>query len=136
MRMNRVIAVLAATASAVALWAVARIGGVDLAVDMGQGVEPITLTYVVVVSLQASLLGWASLALLERFAAKARMLWLTLAGLVLALSFLPVVSADATSSAKTILALMHVSVAGVLMSRLPSRDREAASARRNAHSAP
>ena len=78
---------------------------------------PITPVLVAVTSLAASLAGWALLAVLERFTARARTIW-TATALVFALLSLagPLSALPSTSAADALaLAFMHVAVAVVLV---------------------
>jgi hypothetical protein len=61
------------------------------------------------------LLGWASLVLLEQYVPRARTVWTVLAGGVLVLSAALVVEVHASDGTKTMLSLIHVSVAAVLI---------------------
>ncbi|GGW96108.1 hypothetical protein GCM10010297_17470 [Streptomyces malachitofuscus] len=74
------------------------------------------------VALLASLAGWGLLAALERFAARrARTAWTVTAGAVLAVSFLPFTGDGMDGGTRVSLALMHLSVAAVLIPGLRGR---------------
>lgn len=120
-RRGRALTVGAAVLVTSTLWLAARILHIDLRVDMRNGQPPmvVELPLVITFSLVAALLGWATLALLERFTSRGRTIWRLLAAATLLLSFLPIVSVQATTGAKTVLALMHIAVAAVLIPALP-----------------
>jgi Family of unknown function (DUF6069) len=91
-------------------------------------------------SLVAALAGWALLALLERFTARARTIWTAIALLVALLSLAGPLSILATTEANVLaLALMHVVVAAVLIpilagtSPAPARPAPARQARAAGH---
>jgi hypothetical protein len=80
-----------------------------------QTVGPIA---VAATALVAGLLGWAALALLERFTRRARVIWTALATVVLAVSLLgPLNGIDTTT--KTALLGLHMVVGVVLIVGLP-----------------
>ncbi|MBM7443192.1 DUF6069 family protein [Streptomyces sp. HB132] len=77
---------------------------------------------VLTVALCASISGWALLAALERFGApRARAIWTAVAGVVLALSFLPFIGDGMDGGTRTALALTHLAVAAVLIPGLRGR---------------
>ncbi|MFE4578237.1 DUF6069 family protein [Streptomyces chartreusis] len=77
---------------------------------------------VAVVALLASLCGWGLLAALERFGARrARAIWTGVAGAVLAVSLVPFIGDGMDSGTRTSLALMHLTVAAVLIPGLAGR---------------
>ncbi|MEU0138010.1 DUF6069 family protein [Streptomyces sp. NPDC006296] len=83
----------------------------------------IGLVAAVFVGLLASLAGWALLAVLERFVLRrARVLWTVAAVVVLLLSFLPLTGDGMDGGTRAALALMHLSVAAVLIPGLPRRN--------------
>lgn len=92
-----------------------RIADGEETLDIGAGA-------VVVVALLASLAGWGLLAALERFGVRrARATWTAVAGLVLAVSFLPLTGDGMDGSTRAALALMHLAVAAVLIPGLGGR---------------
>ncbi|MFF5210180.1 DUF6069 family protein [Streptosporangium sp. NPDC000396] len=117
---RRLLAVGGAVLAATVIGVIAPAAGVDLRVDMRNGQPPMTIGLPLTIgfSLTFALLGWASLALLERFTVRARTTWTILAVAVLLLSFLPLLAAEATAGTKAMLALMHVTVAAVLIPML------------------
>ncbi|MEG3636785.1 DUF6069 family protein [Micromonospora palythoicola] len=120
---RRALGPLAAVAACVAIWLVGALGGVDYAVrSPGQPEVVVNLVPVVVVSLGSALLGWAALAVLERFAGRrATTIWLGLVVAVTLLSFVPLFQVDATGGAKIALGLMHLAVPTALVALLPKR---------------
>ncbi|XVQ13726.1 DUF6069 family protein [Spirillospora sp. CA-255316] len=116
-RRGRAIAVAAAVLAAVLVWLVAVAAGQDLVVAQpGRESQEVDVLPVLVFSLVSSLLGWALLAVLERFAAaRALVVWTAAALVVLLVSFVPVLQVEAAGSTKATLALLHVVVAAVLV---------------------
>ncbi|GGM23333.1 hypothetical protein GCM10011608_05030 [Micromonospora sonchi] len=121
---RRPLSVLAAVAACAAIWLVGALGGADYAVSSpGQRAEVVNLVPVVVVALGSALLGWAALAVLERFAGRrATTIWFSLVVAVTLLSFAPLVQVDATAGAKLALGAMHLAVPAALIALLPKRD--------------
>lgn len=119
---KRILVVVTAAAAPVLIWAVAKAFDTNMTVDMrnGQPATAIGLAIVAAFAAQAALLGWAALALLERFLPRhARVVWTVLAVAVLLVSFAPVVAVAAATGTKMMLALMHLAVAAVLIPALP-----------------
>jgi hypothetical protein len=114
---TRALAVGGAVLGPVLLWVFAQVLNIDLFVDPrnGQPAGPVPLSFIIGFALGAALLGWAALAVLERFTRRAATIWTALAVAVLLLSFVPLFGVGATAGTKTILALMHVAVAAVLI---------------------
>jgi Family of unknown function (DUF6069) len=123
-RRARALAVIAATLAALAVWLVTDpLLGVDLIVPTRPGSEElmsITPVLVAGTSLVVALAGWALLALLERFSARARTIWTAVAVLFALFSLAGPLSTLGSSTAATAvaLALMHVAVAAVLIPML------------------
>ncbi|MFI5568080.1 DUF6069 family protein [Streptomyces sp. NPDC051740] len=81
---------------------------------------------VAAVALLASLSGWGLLAALERSGVRrARAIWTGVAGVVLAVSFLPFIGDGMDGGTRVSLALMHLAVAAVLVPGLGGRPHEA-----------
>src|ERR1700694_5228838 len=76
-RMNRALGVAAATAAAMAVWAVAvPLLGLDLLVRFGNSApQSVGVAYVLGASLVACLCGWGLLVILERRTAHYRRIW-------------------------------------------------------------
>jgi hypothetical protein len=85
-----------------------------------QAPPDISLGPVIFVSALASLLGWGLLALLEKFTAKARMIWTIIALVVLLLSLGgPLSGTDISTGNRIGLVVLHLVVGAVLISLLP-----------------
>lgn len=110
-------AVLAATAAAVAIWAVATAAGADLTVSFGPGqpIQKVTVINVVVAALVGGLAGWGLLALLRRFTANARAIWTVIAIVFALFSLGGPLSAIASVGTKVALIAMHLVVATVVI---------------------
>jgi hypothetical protein len=139
-RRARALAVIAATLAALAVWVITDpLLGIDLTGTTRPGsqqLQPITPALVAGASLAVALAGWALLALLERFTARARTIWTAVALLVALLSLAGPMSILASTEANVLaLALMHLAVAAVLIpilagtSPAPARPAPARSAR-------
>jgi hypothetical protein len=139
-RRARALAVIAATLAALAVWLITDpLLGIDLTGTTRPGsqqLQPITPALVAGASLAVALAGWALLALLERFTARARTIWTAVALLVALLSLAGPMSILASTEANVLaLALMHLAVAAVLIPMLagtspaPARPAPARSAR-------
>jgi hypothetical protein len=139
-RRARALAVIAATLAALAVWLITDpLLGIDLTGTTRPGsqqLQPITPALVAGASLAVALAGWALLALLERFTARARTIWTAVALLVALLSLAGPLSILASTEANVLaLALMHLAVAAVLIpilagtSPAPARPAPARSAR-------
>ncbi|HEX5993561.1 MAG TPA: DUF6069 family protein [Jiangellales bacterium] len=115
-RKRRALTAAGATLAATGVWLLAQATGTELTVTMaGQPPMTISLPFVVVTALAASLAGWAALAVLQRVARRGRALWTVLAIAALLVSFGPVAAAQTNAAARTLLALMHLAVAAVLI---------------------
>lgn len=121
--MTTLYAIAGAALSTTALWIVARILDVDLVVDPknGQPAGQIALWLAVALTVAVSLLGWGTRAVLDRITRHAARVWTVLAGLVLAVSFLPLLSVGASGGTRAVLALMHIAVAAILIPVLGRR---------------
>lgn len=84
-------------------------------------VEAVPLGAVVLTSLCASLVGWALLAVLERLTRAARTAWTAIALSVLVISYGgPLLGTGIPTGSRITLALMHTTVAAVLIAVLRS----------------
>jgi hypothetical protein len=122
-RRARALAVIAATLAALAVWLITDpLLGIDLTGTTRPGsqqLQPITPALVAGASLAVALAGWALLALLERFTARARTIWTAIALLAALLSLAGPLSTLASTEANVLaLALMHLAVAAVLIPML------------------
>ncbi|MBQ1020775.1 hypothetical protein KBX71_23265 [Micromonospora sp. D93] len=118
---RRALGVAAAVVACLVIWAIGALAGVDYTVESpGQPATVIGAGAIVTVALGAALLGWAALALLERFATRvARPVWISVAIVVTVLSFFPLLSVEATGGAKLVLGATHMAVAVALITLLP-----------------
>jgi len=128
--LRRPTAVLAAVLAPAAIWLVAvPLLGVDLQVAQPSGRAPaeITLPLVIVTALAASLAGWGLLALLERLTHRARTVWTSTAVVALVVSFGPLLGPGTPTASRIVLALLHLTVAAILILAL-TRSAAAAAA--------
>jgi hypothetical protein len=103
------------------LFLAARPLGTDFTItDPGVGKPPHTfiLPEIAMFAVVFGLLGWGALALLERYTARARLVWTVLAATVLVLSFVPIGIEHGTADTKVMLAVIHIAVAGALLPML------------------
>jgi hypothetical protein len=125
-RRARALAVVAAALAALAVWLVTDpLLGIDLVGTTRPGSEElmsITPALIAGTSLAVALAGWALLALLERFTARARTIWTAIAVVFTLLSLAGPLSVLASTSAANALALalMHLAVAAVVIPTLAS----------------
>ncbi|GGU44769.1 hypothetical protein GCM10010244_83460 [Streptomyces coeruleorubidus] len=114
----------------VLVWLVADpLLGHRLRIADGEQTLHIGAVSVALVALLASLSGWGLLAALERFGVRrARAIWTSVAGAVLAFSFLPFIGDGMDGGTRVSLALMHVAVAAVLVLGLGGRSPGAGAA--------
>jgi hypothetical protein len=114
-RIRRGTAVVGASAANALLWGAAAALGVDFRLADSAGSGVITLPVAVIFTAVFGLLGWGSLALLERFTRRARTMWTALAVAVALLSIVPIFLEQATSGTRTALTVLHLAVAVVLV---------------------
>ncbi len=110
----------AATATALA-WLAGRLAHVDYVVDTPFGTRQITLALSVAATVVAGIAGWAVIAVLERYTASPRGIWVTLTLVVLVLSIVPVFRATANLPTQIMLSVLHCVAAAVLVPALPQR---------------
>ncbi|MET8121576.1 DUF6069 family protein [Micromonospora sp. NPDC005291] len=122
---RRALGVAAAVLACLAIWGIGEVAGVDYTIESpGQPAVVVGPGEIIGITLGAALLGWAALALLERFVPRvARLVWISLAVLVTVLSFGPLFGIEATAGARVALGAMHVAVAVALIALLPTRRR-------------
>lgn len=126
-RRRRALGVGAAVAANSLLYLAARAAGTDflLTAPSTTQAHQLILPEIAGFSLVFALLGWGTLAVLERYTRHARVLWSVLAGTVLLASFVPVFLNRATVDTRILLCVSHVVVAAALLPML----RHAAGAR-------
>ncbi|WP_406151522.1 DUF6069 family protein [Streptomyces sp. NBC_01012] len=107
----------------VLVWLVADpLLGHRLRIADGEQTLDIGAVPVVIVALLASFLGWAVLAVLERYwMRRARAVWTGAAVAVLAMSFLPLTGDGMDSGTRAVLGLLHLAVAAVLIPGLRAK---------------
>jgi hypothetical protein len=112
-----------AVAASSLLYLGARTAGTDftLTAPGTTKMHALILPEIVVFALVFALLGWGTLALLERVTRHAKTVWSVLAGTVLAASFIPVFAERATVDTRIMLCLIHVTVAVALLPMLRHR---------------
>jgi hypothetical protein len=117
------LAVGGAVLAALTVWlAAVPLGGMDLVVrPPGRAAQAIGPGAVLAMSLGASLAAWALLAILERLAARGRVIWTVVAAVVLVASLLPVLTVEAGAGTRLVLVLMHALVGLVLIGVLGAR---------------
>ena len=122
-RRVRGVAVAAAVLTTGTLYVAGRALGTDFKLtDPGKAeAHQLILPEIAVFTLVFALLGWGTLALLERFTRRATTTWTALAGAVLLLSLVPIVLEQATTDTKVLLAMIHTAVAAVLVPALRRR---------------
>lgn len=118
-RLTRALAVVGGAVAALIVWALAKYA-FDVAMQVrppgGTGPADVPASNVIFGALFGGLVGWALLAILERFVNRARTVWtwIAIAGLVLSFAS-PLAAQDATGGTKLALAIMHVAVAAVVI---------------------
>lgn len=119
-RARRGAAVGGAALATLAIWALARLAGVHLAVALGKdaSVQQIGPAVVVFATVLAGLAGWGLLAALERWTARAWVAWRMIALVVLALSLVGPLTGGRTAAATAALVGMHLAAAAVLIPAL------------------
>ena len=120
LRSTRALAVASATLAALLVWAVeVSAFGLNLRVQFPSGApQGVGLEAVGMSALAGSLAGWALLAILERTTNRARTTWTLIAVLALLASLTAPLGFGITLSSKLGLALLHLTVAAVLVPAL------------------
>jgi hypothetical protein len=115
----------AAVVAAEAVFFVLHTGaGIDLAVRNGTTVDHVGPGAVGITAVVAALAGWGLLALLERLTELGRLIWTAIAVAVFVVSLLGT-AGGLTTSAKLGLAVLHLTVAAVVIAGLPAAGRKA-----------
>jgi len=114
-RAVRALALTSAALGASAVWAIADAMGVDFRLRDAQSSVVIGLPTVIGFTLLCAGLGWAALAVLERFSRRAVRLWTGLAVAVLVLSIVPIFLEHATAGTRAGLVVIHLAVAVVVI---------------------
>jgi hypothetical protein len=120
--LRRALVVLGAVVAALAVWVVADpLAGATVTVHQDGGAEVVGVRAVTLTALGAGLLGWALLAVLERFVRRPRAVWTVTAVVVLALSLLAPFGYGQDTATRVALTAMHLAVGAVLVTGLPRR---------------
>ena len=120
-RLVRAACVAAAGLANGAVFAACRAGGVEFTTTDATGEHPFPLSGIVLISVVFGLLGWATLAGLERWTRRPVLIWSVLATAVVLLSMVPIALIDASAGTKAALAVIHVVVALALLPMLRRR---------------
>jgi hypothetical protein len=111
----RLIAMVAAAIATSLVWLIANALGVDFALRASGNSMKVGLPAVVGFTLAITGIGWAVLALLERYTRRPATLWTRLAVTVFVLSVIPIFAEHATTGTRIALVLIHASVAAILI---------------------
>jgi hypothetical protein len=115
-RLHRTGAVVGAAAAALLVWVAAvPAAGLDLAVHQNGQTQPVGPGAVVVSALFCGLVGWALLAVLERFGRRPHRVWTVVAVAVLVVSLAAPLASGVGTASRLVLAGMHLAVAAVLV---------------------
>lgn len=114
-RLLRASSVLLAAVASSAVWLLARAAGTDFTLTAAGKSLTIILPMVTGFTLWFGALGWAALALLERYTSTAAKTWTRLASGVLLLSFVPIFAEHANTATRISLVLIHLTVATTLI---------------------
>jgi hypothetical protein len=119
MLVRGVAAIAAATAAALATWVVAvPIAGVELEVRRDGDTRAVGAAEVILTTVLAGLVAWGARALLERWTARPRRIWLSLAALVLLLTLAGPIGSAVTTGATLALIALHLVVGAILIAVL------------------
>ncbi|MDG4829124.1 DUF6069 family protein [Solwaraspora sp. WMMD1047] len=126
-RVTRALTVAAATGAALALWIVTGpVAGIELTVDRAGATAEVGPAAVAFAAVVSGLAGWALLAVLERSVRRSKMVWTSIALIVLVLSLVGPLAQARTGSATAVLAGLHlltgtIIIAGMASSAVPAR---------------
>src|ERR1700756_5277837 len=120
-RAGRVVAIAIAAAGTAVAWLAGRLAHVDYIADTPIGTRPITLGLSVGATVVAGIAGWAAIAVLERYTASPRTIWIALTLVVLMLSIVPIFLTTANLPTQLMLSVLHCVAAAVLIPGLPRR---------------
>jgi peptidoglycan/LPS O-acetylase OafA/YrhL len=118
-RTGRVGAIAIAAAATGLAWLAGRLAHVDYIADTPIGTRQITLGLSVGATVAAGIAGWAVIAVLERYTASPRTMWIALTLVVLVLSIVPVFLTTANLPTQLMLSVLHCVAAAVLIPALP-----------------
>ena len=114
-RIARGTAVVGAMALNAVLWGIASLLGADFVLTDSTGTGVVNLPVAVIFTAIFGLLGWGTLALLERFTGRAVAIWTGLAVAVALLSIVPIFLEGASTATRVALTVLHLAVAAVLV---------------------
>ena len=114
-RAGRVIAIAVAAAATALAWLYGRLAHVDYTVNTPIGTRQITLALSVAATVVAGIAGWAVIAVLERYTASPKRVWIALTLIVLVLSIVPVFRTTANLATQVMLSALHCVAAAVLI---------------------
>jgi uncharacterized protein DUF6069 len=120
-RAGRVVAIGIAAAATALAWLLGRLAQVDYIAETPAGTRQITLALTVVATVAAGLAGWIVIAVLERYTASPRAVWIALTLAVLVLSIVPVFGTTASLGTQLMLSALHCVAAAVLIPALSRR---------------
>ena len=124
-RRLRAAAAIGAAVATSAIWLVASALGADFRLTDAAGSVVLNLPTIIGFTLWFAVLGWGSLALLERLTRRrptaARTAWTVLATAVTALSLVPIYLENATTGTEASLTVIHLTVAAILIPALRRR---------------
>lgn len=119
-RLHRAALVLTAGLAAALAWVVAvPIAGLQLDVVTGGHPQTVGVGACIFGGIVGGLMGWAALALLERFTRSPRRIWTIIALVALALSLTSPITAATSPSTAVILTLLHLLVGAIIIPTLP-----------------
>lgn len=119
-RFLRAALVLTAGLAAVLAWVVAvPIAGLQLDVVTGGHPQTVSMGACIFGGIVGGLMGWGTLALLERFTGSPRRIWTIVALVALALSLTSPVTAATSPSTAVTLVLLHLLVGAIIIPVLP-----------------
>lgn len=114
----RVVAIaVAATATGIA-WLLGRLAHVDYIADTPLGTRQITLALTVTATVAAGAAGWTVIALLERYTASPRRIWIAVTLVVVVVSIVPIFRTSANLPTQLMLTALHCVAAAVLIPAL------------------
>ena len=119
-RLLRCALVVTAGVAAALAWVIAvPVAGLRLDVVTGGQQQTVAVGACIVGGIVGGLMGWASLAVFERFTRSPRKIWTIVALVAMALSLTSPLSAATSASTAVVLALMHVLVGAIIIPALP-----------------
>lgn len=114
-RLTRAAGVAGGTLVNAVIWLIATALGVDFVLTDSTGTGVVDLPTTVIFTVIFGLLGWGSLALLERFTRRGLAIWTVLAVAVVLASMVPIFLVQATTGTQVALVLIHLAVGAALI---------------------